>query len=156
MFQGPGPTWKPVSPISALGAGALRWLKSLQHPSLMEPGELCRSGGEPGARANMCACPWAPARGWPAVPAVFPGGLAALCSFPAALGPVGNWGRGEQMFLITERLAGKEAARLRGLRAGSASRSRVRFCPGAFLNKQDVSAAKTSSSDAEEEGRSGG
>ena len=64
------------------------------------------------------------------------------------------------MFVITEQLTlGKEAARPRGLAARSASRSRVPvcdFCPGAFLNKQDVSAAKTSSDDAGEEGRSGG
>lgn len=95
-------------------------------------GEPCHSGGEPGAGSSMCACPRALARGWPAVHMVFPGGLAALCSSPAALGPVGNWGRGEQMFVITEQLtpehgerAGKEAARPRGLGAGSASRSRV-------------------------------
>lgn len=67
--------------------------------------------------------------------AAFPGGLAVLCSFPAAPGPVGNWGRGEQMFVIMEQLmpehgehTGKEAARSRGFGARSASCSHV---PGA-------------------------
>lgn len=69
--------------------------------------------------------------------AVFPGGLAVLCSSPAAPEPVGNWGRGEQMFVIMEQLmpehgecTGKEAARSRRLGARSASRSCV---PGAIF-----------------------
>lgn len=88
----------------------------------MEPGELCRSGEEPGAGANTRACPRAPARGWLAAPAVFPGGLAALRASPAAPGPVGNWGRGEQMFVIREQLMPERGE---GGRPSLRTRSRV-------------------------------
>lgn len=91
-----------------------------------------------GHRGEHARLPAGPGEGWPAACGEFPGGLAALCSPPAAPGPVGNWGRGEQMFVIMEQLtperrerAGKEAARPRGLGAGSASRSRV---PRAILS----------------------
>lgn len=115
-------------------------------------------GREPGAAA---AC--VPAAGPGLGNAAFPGELAALCAAPAAPGPAGAWGRGEQVFVITEQLGPEHRERRRppvpldsGQGRPLAHASRVRFCPGAFLNKQDVSAAKTSSSDAEEEeGRSG-
>lgn len=90
--------------------------------------------------------PAAPARGRLEVHALLPAGLAPLCSSPAAPGPLGNWGRGEQMFVIREQLvpehgnrSGREAARLRGLAPrGSeqdrplAHASRMRFVPGPF------------------------
>lgn len=95
--------------------------------------------------------------------ALFPGELAELCAAPAAPGPAGLRGRGEQVFVITELLRPERRERRRppvpldsGQGRPLAHASHVRFCPGAFLNKQDASAAKTSSSDAEEEeGRSG-
>lgn len=76
--------------------------------------------------------------------------LAALCSNPAAPGLVGNRDRGEQVFVIMDQLMPepREGGRPSPwTRSGIGLSSRVQFCPGTFLNKQDVSTAKTSSSD---------
>lgn len=126
-------------------------------PCPEEPAGPCQASGSRPLREPMRACGGPGARN-----ALFPGELAALCAAPAAPGPAGPRGRGEQVFVITELLGPERSERRRppvppdsGQGRPFAHASRVRFCPRAFLNKQDASAAKTSSSDAEaEEGRS--